>query len=87
MHDHEINGMVQGLIRAGLVDKDRETEAAGVLGSYWRHRVALVYTVDDIMHANPGMSRDYAAKQLKRKQEGHERSRERLADEIGKGGS
>lgn len=84
MHDHEINGMVQGLVRAGLVDKDKETEVAGVLGFYWKHRIALICTVDDVMQANPGMTRERAVKQLQRKLEVHERRRERLANEIGK---
>ena len=84
MHDHEINGMVQGLVRAGIVDKGRETEAAGVLGSYWRHRIALIFTVDDVMQTNPGMDRESAVKHLQRKLAVHERRRERLANEIGK---
>jgi len=62
MRDHEIKDMVQSLIKAGLVEKDREVEAAGVLGSCWRNKVALVYSVEDVVEAVPKISRQDAVK-------------------------
>jgi hypothetical protein len=62
MRDHEIKDMVQSLVNAGLVEKDREVEAAGVIGSCWRNKVALVYSVEDVMGAVPKISRKDAVK-------------------------
>ena len=62
MRDSEIKDMVQSLIKAGLVEKDREVEAAGVLGSCWRNKVALVYSVEDVIGAVPKISRKDAVK-------------------------
>ena len=62
MRDHEIKDMVQSLVKAGLVEKDREVEAAGVLGSCWRNKVALVYSVEDVVEAVPKISRQDAVK-------------------------
>ena len=65
MFDHEIKDMVQCLVDAGLIDESKVTEAAGSLGWHWRNKMALVWSVNDVIARIPDITQEDAVKVLK----------------------
>jgi hypothetical protein len=65
MHEHQISEMVESLTKAGLVQPERKKEAEAVLSTCWADKMALTWTVGDVLDVCPGLSEEEARHVLK----------------------
>lgn len=49
MYHHHLKDMVKDLIEAGLVDRDKHTEALTTMLKYWDDKIALTWITKDVI--------------------------------------
>ena len=52
MYSHHIKDMVLALQKAGLITKDQNKEATKAISEYWKDKIALTWSVDDVIGLN-----------------------------------
>jgi hypothetical protein len=62
--DHHFDRMGKVLVQSGVVPEDRRAEAEAALKLAWRGKIALSWSVDDVLDACPGLTEEEAEEVL-----------------------
>lgn len=75
MFTHQLSEMTQALIDKGLITPEQQQDAQDALAAYWDDRIAITWTVEDVIAIKPGLSEEQAAHVLNVALHNHDASR------------
>jgi hypothetical protein len=74
MHTHELRAMVDRLVADQVLPADRAEAALSSLRHCWTDRIALIWTVEDVLTVCPKLTQEQAADVLYKALEDHDAS-------------
>src|SRR5262245_5592335 len=75
MHQCELAEMAHALNKAGLLGPTQVDPAIRVLTAHWADRIAIVWSVEDVLSVRPGLSEQQAAEVLQEVLHNHDATR------------